>query len=160
MQVNKERGRGKAWWLLIVWTPLPPFTNGAGSMESSKYWIMRGLKKFNISGWVRHNVKVDLKIGGWGVVYSKVILVPQKMLSKTLNLKMAVWKLPVEGATLKNTCKLPWVFASAVQRIRVQLSITFLKSVNFSLLLRVRFCLTNFRRSLHWKLFVSHVLFI
>ena len=29
-----------------------------------------------------------------GVIHSKVILVPQKMLNKTSNLKMGVWKLP------------------------------------------------------------------
>ena len=36
---------------------------------------------------------------GGGVVYSKVILVSQKILNKTSNLKMAVWKLPAQGAT-------------------------------------------------------------
>ena len=34
-----------------------------------------------------------------GVVHSKVILVLEKMLNKTSNLKMAVLKLPAEGAT-------------------------------------------------------------
>ena len=34
-----------------------------------------------VNGWVRHNGGVDLKIGG--VILSKVILVPQKILNKT-----------------------------------------------------------------------------
>ena len=48
-------------------------------------------KNFNIDGWVRHNEGGRSKNGG-GLVYSKVILVPQKMLNKTSNLKMAVCK--------------------------------------------------------------------
>ena len=52
-------------------------------MKISKYWIWEGWKKFNINGWVRHNGGVDLKMGPGGVIFSKVILVPQKILNKT-----------------------------------------------------------------------------
>ena len=45
---------------------------------------MGGWKNLIINVWVRHNGGVDLKMGGGrGVILSKVILVPQKILSKT-----------------------------------------------------------------------------
>ena len=50
---------------------------------------------FNINGWVRHNERVDLKLEG--VVHFKVIMVPQKMLTKTSILKMAVLKAASRG---------------------------------------------------------------
>ena len=74
----------------------------------------RGRKHFNINGWVRHNRGggVDLKIGvrggggGGGVVHIKIILVPQKMLNKTSNLKMAVCK-RVRGGCNQNPLRTP-----------------------------------------------------
>ena len=55
-------------------------------MEISKYWIMGGWKNLVINGWVRNNGGVDLKVGGGRgrSILSKVILVPQKILNKTL----------------------------------------------------------------------------
>ena len=35
------------------------------------------------NGWVRQNGGVDLTMGGGSVIFSKVILVPQKILNKT-----------------------------------------------------------------------------
>ena len=42
-------------------------------------------KNFNTNAWVRHNGAVDLKMKwgeGGGVIYSKVILEPKKMLKE------------------------------------------------------------------------------
>ena len=52
-----------------------------GSIKISKYWRIGGWKNLIINGWVRHNSGVDLKLGG--IILSKVILVPQKILNKT-----------------------------------------------------------------------------
>ena len=49
-------------YIIIVWTPQLQI----GGMEISKYWIMGGLKKLIINGWVRHNGGLDLKIGEEG----------------------------------------------------------------------------------------------
>ena len=55
-----------------------------GRREILKCWIIRGgewvEKNLSINGWVRHNGGVDLKRG---VIHSKVVLVPQKVLNKT-----------------------------------------------------------------------------
>ena len=53
-------------------------------MEISKYWIIGGWENLIINGWVRQNGGVYLKMnGGWLIILSKVILVPQRILNKT-----------------------------------------------------------------------------
>ena len=79
--------------MVIVWNPTshlpPPPINGGGggggAMHISNYWIKEGWEKISINGQVTHSVcEGGRSKNGW-VIHSKIILVQQKIFSKTFN---------------------------------------------------------------------------